>query len=329
MNISSKMKEMSAVMAVLALATAFPALARSVSQPDSVSDIRTSPDDADRQAKIALLSTVMGSNCTAVAGVMTPAAKQDWVSFLQTMKVDGKQYFLPDFCKVIYPLIGGHDENACLFGFFNPFYDAFMLFVVDKGEKARVSGFRFVRTAQLGGKEMDRNLAYPLAAGVTPCVDYFRVMLHEMNYARLRFHAVFTDDQFRNQLSELPLADSQTISDMQRVLKIRLGQVIEMSKGAEFSKICLARAILEKGQIGTSPVLSQDESTAKVLSALSGNVSPVRKDFTIVAYFADGEFSNFIFSNHQLKSVVVQAVVGADKKTRLKMFDMSQVGMHK
>lgn len=329
MNVKNKIKETIALMAAMVLTTAVSAAEKRVQESDSVSVTRTSSEVAAYTAKSALLSIVMSTNCTAVAKVMTPPVRQDWIAFLKAMKLGDKQYFLPDFNKVLYPLIGGHDSTGCLFGYYNPFYDAFMLFIVDNKEKASISGFRFIWTNQLLEKDVKKDFLPPLATGVQPCTDYFKVMLAEMSFARTSFHGAFTDSQFRRRFAALPLKDPQTLHVMQEILRKRIGQVVGMSERPEFSKIVLARAILEKGEPGGIPFLAQDGSTAKVLSTLSREASPLRRNFTVAAYFVEGEQSNFIFSNRQMQSLMVQAMVDKGKKVHLRMFDMSQVGAGK
>ena len=77
--------------------------------------------DAKVLAGVSYVSTVATTNYMSLASYMTPDAKEDFLDFCEKMKFDGKQYFMPDFCKLKYVAVGGLDESGYVAGLYNPF----------------------------------------------------------------------------------------------------------------------------------------------------------------------------------------------------------------
>ena len=285
-----------------------------------------------REAKIvaeaSTISISMADNFRSAAGIMTDAAKKDFDAFCDATVMDGVQCFMPDFSKVKYAMVGGHDDNGFVVGFYNPFYDAFFLMMVEDADKvAKISGFRAVTSARLRGA--DPCAAYPAASGSAAPVDYLPGVLAETRLAGETFKKLFNGD-FRTAFAAVGQSEGAELERLLEIAKYRVAHALKIANDKNVLRdASLAEALLKKTSLRGSDFLSKDASTKKTLETVDGLPEDFRKAFKVIAYFPDGEFSNVVFFNKKIPTALVQAHVGEGQNTWFRLFDANVAGISK
>ena len=273
------------------------------------------------------MSASMADDFRSIAKVMSETAKNDFNAFCDATVMDGVQSFMPDFAKVKYAMIGGHDDEGFAVGFYNPFYDAFFVMTVEShGKKvATVSGFRAVTAARLRGE--DPCAAYPAASGSASPTDYLPGVLAQTRLAGEAFQAKFNGD-FRKAFAALGQAEGEELDRLLEIAKYRIAHALKIANDKSVLRdAALAEALLKKDSLRGSDFLSDDPSTKKTLDTLSGLPEEFRKAFKVIAYFPGGESSNVVFFNKIMPTTLVQAHVGKDQKTWFRLFDAHVAGI--
>lgn len=284
--------------------------------------------EAKMVAEATTISVSMAENFRSVANIMTDGARKDFEAFCAATVMDGVQCFMPDFAKVRYTMVGGHDDKGFVAGFYNPFYDAFFLMTVETSEKvATISGFRVVTAARLRG--VDPCAAYPAASGTASPLGYLSGVLSETRLAGDTFVKVFNDD-FRKAFAALGQAEGAELERLLEIAKFRVAQALKISNDESVLRdAALAEALLKKTSLRDSAFLSDDASTKKTLDTVAGLPEEFRKNFKVIAYFPDGEFSNVVFFNKMIPTTLVHAHVGEEQKTWFRLFDATVAGFSK
>jgi len=272
-----------------------------------------------------VMSTAMSSNFTYLANIMSPSARRDWSEFCTRMKIDGDQYFMPDFCKLKYVMVGAHDEDGFVAGFYNPFFDAFMLVLVNDREKPSVVGFRFATCARLDGKPEDAE--FPPASGQNPSENYFAAVLRQSRIAAQTFNKVFNNPGFRASFDRISTSDDGEIARLVKIMKFRIGQALKLAEDKRVLRdAAVANAILANSNLHDGKFVAKDASTKLTLSTVAGAMAPFQKSFRAIAYFPDGDSSNVIFFSKDMPTTLVQANVGSDSVVRFRLFDAHLIG---
>ena len=318
MNTMATIMRRIAVGAVVLAVQAVSAAEGPVQKSDGVYDNRTQLANATAAASV--LAAEMSKNVVSMSRMMTVQAKKDWAAVCRRMCVDGKQYFLPDFCKVKYTFIGKCDKNGFVCGFYNPFYDAFMLVSMENLDaQPRIDGFRFATVHKLTGKtEPD---VVPSASGTNPSEAYFPAVAEQLKSAGAAFNGKFLGSDSRAALAALPVIDETQIAEMTNILKFRLGQLVVMGDDAKVRKdAVLANLLVRDANFAEKNILIKDHGTRTTLDTLAGGLAKMRGKFKVVAYFPDKAAANFIYFNSEMPSLLVQSHVEGEKMW-LKMMD--------
>ena len=291
------------------------------------SDNQARPTSRDMRSLItaSAMSTAMSSNFSYIANMMLPLARRDWSEFCARVKIDGDQYFMPDFCKMKYVMVGASDGEGFVAGFYNPFFDAFMLVIVDDGEKPAVSGFRFATRARLGGKSEDAE--FPPASGQNPAENYFPAVLQQSRIAAQTFGDVFDKPGFRTAFDRISAPDDSEIARLLQIMKFRIGQALKLAEDKRVLRdAAVANAILANSNLHDGKFVAKDASTKLTLSTVAGAMAPFQKSFRAIAYFPDDDSSNVIFFNKDMPTTLVQANVGSDGVMWFRLFDAHILG---
>ena len=284
--------------------------------------------DARALMAASVMSVAMSSNFNYIANIMTPDARRDWSEFCSRMKIEGVQYFMPDFSKVKYAMVGSCDGSGFVAGFYNPFFDAFMILLVDDGVKPTVSGFRFATRARLGGVAEDA--AFPPASGQNPSENYFPAVLQQSRIAAKAFNGAFNKPGFRETFKKLAMPDDGEIARLTQIMKFRLGQALKLAEDKRVLRdAAVANAILTNSRLHDGKFVAKDASTRTTLATVSGAMAPFQESFRAVAYFPDGDSSNVIFFSRHVPTALVQATVGNDCIVSFKLFDAHLIGREK
>ena len=288
-------------------------------------DARLSSQDARSLMAASVISAAMSSNFNYVAKIMAPDVLRDWSEFCSRVEIEGDQYFMPDFCKVKYVMVGAHDEAGFVAGFYNPFFDAFIVLLVDGDEKPSVSGFRFATRARLGGVAEDAE--FPPASGQNPSESYFPAVLQQTRVAARTFNAVFCRPGFRDAFKKVAVSDDCEIARLTRIMKFRIGQALKLSEDKRVLRdAAVANAILANSRLQDGKFVAKDASTRTTLATVSGAMAPFRESFRAVAYFPDGDSSNVVFFSRHMPTTLVQAIVGNDCVVSFRLFDAHLIG---
>ena len=281
--------------------------------------------DARSLMAASVISAAMSSNFNYIAKIMTPDARRDWSEFCSRVKIEDDQYFMPDFCKVKYVMVGARDEVGFVAGFYNPFFDAFVLLLVDGDEKPSVSGFRFATRARLGGVAEDAE--FPLASGQNPSENYFPAVLQQSRVAARTFSTAFCRPDFRDVFKKVAAPDDGEIARLTRIMKFRIGQALKLAEDKRVLRdAAVANAILANSSLHDGKFVAKDASTRTTLAAVSGAMAPFQESFRAVAYFPDGDSSNVVFFSRHVPTALVQATVGNDCVVSFKLFDAHLIG---
>ena len=271
-------------------------------------------------ATSAVLVDEFTTNATRMAKLMLPDAKREWVSFCQSMIVDGKQYFLPDFLKVKYTFIGGSDTDSYVLGVYSPFYDSFMLMrVCDGGKIPQIVAFRVATVSRL--KESQTFSAFPPSAGCKPADAYITALTMQVRRAGEAFHSRFLGKEAPAAIKALATSPDAERSSLQTLHKARLGLLANVASEATVkAKVILADLVVRDGRFSSKQYISKDASTKKVLDALAKLPVAARNAAQMVSYFeADGS-SNVLYMIPVLPTMLMQANI-KDGNIWLKMFD--------
>ena len=310
------------------LASALIAPFLGVRAADSVSENRTANGKVEKAMtrtdkmlmSSAILAESMTTNYLGVMKIMTPEALRGFAEFGGRMKLDGKQLFLPDFCKVKYSMLGGFDENGFVLGLYNPFFDAYMVFLVEDRTKVSISGFRAITRTRLIAKKNAK--PYPAATAANPPEDYFLGVMAQVKSASDAFKNRFMGADFRKKFGEIAAADAADDARLVEILKFRIATMAKVTKDKNvFKDAVLSSSIITDPKMKTSVFVASDHSTKRTLESLEGNLAGIRDSFKFVAYFPTGEYTNLIYWSPRLPTLLIQAHVGKDSKTWLRMFD--------
>ena len=271
-------------------------------------------------ATSAVLAGVFTTNQTEVARLMSPAARKDWLSFCRRMIIDGKQYFLPDFQTVKYTFIGGADEASFAVGFYNPFYDAFMLLKVNDRERIPViESFRVATVSRLRGQE--KIPAFLLAMGMASDEGYLAALAEQIRVAEKAFNSHFLGSGAPTRLTEFTSSPEGEIENLVTIQKARLGyfSLIGTEEAVRASAV-LADLVVHDPRFATKAYVRSDGATKKVGEALGLLPPEMRKSLRLVLYFQIDEASNFLYVLPMSPTTLFQ--VNVDKGTVwMKMFD--------
>ena len=264
------------------------------------------------------------TNASDVTSLMTNDAKKDWDTFFSSMVLDGKQYFMPDFFKVKHLIVGGTDQNGFVMGFYNPFYDLFAVFVVENGSTAKISGVRFCPGVAVRGES--RSEEFPLASGLNPPDEYVSLLFGVMKSSTAAFLRKLGGKDFRSSFASLEGCGTKEMERIAVAHKFRIGQIIKLSEDKDLlAKVALATSILRDADMGASGFAKADVSTRKVLDMLESQYPFARNAFQVVAYFPSGTSANVVFSNDNVRSMIVHANISADGMVWLKLLDMGMI----
>lgn len=280
------------------------------------------------QAKMSAAASGMAlataSNYMATVGMMTSDTKDAFVDFFEKTRLNGKQYFAPDFFKFNHLVMGGSDSGGFLMGLYNPFYDAIALFLIENGEPAHVTGFKMVSCSDVRNDKMQ--LEFPLASGLKPADEYLSALLMDVSATTAAFLDKFGRPDFRSRFVEVNSIAGDALRKLIEVHKFRIGQIIKMSEDKDVMKdVAVANAVLREVVTADNNVLQEDAATRKVAALLGGTLSSVRKDMQVIAYFPDGDDTNVVFMNERIRSMLVHARVRRGR-IRLRLLDLNLVG---
>lgn len=278
----------------------------------------------DRNSKVLAASSAISSalsvNFKSVTSLMTEEAKKEWMSVLRPFNVDGSQLLGPDFCKVKYMMISKADDSGYVLGYYNPFYDSFLLFLLNDASRVSIDGVRLVTRGTLGGYvEEDKS---PVASGTNAAVDYFPVLSKQVELAVKTFKLRFNKKTFRAEFHSLEFISDKDINKIKKVNELRIALAILMTEDKRLLRdsVLALSAVKNIGKISNG-FLGKDGSTVLTLKKLSELSQDVRKSFNIVSWFATGDSRNIVFSNHRLPSLLILAHVEADARIWLRMYD--------
>lgn len=304
------------------LALTIPCMALAVQQESKATELTSR--ESRMLATASLLALISPTNCTAVTNIMTDEARHQWQDALKQLCLDGTQMFLPDFCKVKYTMIGGYDDRGFVMGLYNPFYDGFMVFMVEDVDHARISGFRLVSRASLSGNTPGREL--PKSCGVTPAVDYFPTLLEQIKSAREIFKSTLLNSGFRSAFAEITLGIPSDISALRQIMEFRTAMAIMIAQDKRTLRdAALALAVVRDGCGAKSDLVSTDASTRLTLKTLCDNLAPARSSLSIVASFVAGGANNILLATPRVPTLLVLVHVENDARIWLRMFDAHSV----
>ena len=273
----------------------------------------------------AVLSLAASLNFNDVVNIMSPTAKDEWGEFVKKTAIDGKQYLVPDFFKVKHLLVSNRDEKGYVLGMYNPFYDSAMLFLVeDAGVAATISGMKIVTGVRL--RDDGKISEFPKTSGLNPPDEYIALLLSIMNSTAASFHAKF-GGSYRETFKALKSLSKDEADGLMRTVKFRIAQVVKMSEDSKLKiNVAFANAVLREPSLASGGRVRRDRATQRVIGLLSGELSKIRKAFQAVAYFPDDKGCNIIFSNTDVRSMLVHAHVTAEGVVWYKLLDMSLIG---
>jgi len=280
--------------------------------------------EAKMIAEASTISVAMADDFRLAANIMNDCARKDFDAFCDSTVMDGVQCLMPDFSKVKYAMIGGHDDGGFALGLYNPFYDAFFVMLVEDSGKVAVSGFRAVTCARLRGD--DPCAAYPAASGSAEPFDYLPGVLAQTRLAGDTFKEKFGGD-FRAAFAALDQAGGAELERLLEIAKYRVAHALKVANEESVLRdAALAEALLKNGTRKGGAFLSGDASTKKTLETVAAFPEELRKAFKVIAYFPDGEFSNVVFFNKKIPTTLVQAHVGEGRNTWFRLFDAHLAG---
>lgn len=282
------------------------------------------PTLAQRESRMlvtaSILSLVSPTNCTIVTNIMTDAARNSWKDALSRLRLDGEQAFLPDFCKVKYTMIGGHDDQGFVMGLYNPFYDAFMIFMVDDQKRAMISSFRLVSRAVLAGESPTEEL--PKSCGTAAAVDYFPALSDQVVSAVDAFKTVLQVSTFREGFARIPAGNAADSEMLMRIQEFRVAMsLLSAQDKRTLRDSALSLAIVRDGRGEKSDLVSKDASTKLTRATLSDKIGDVRKTLAIVGSFVAGGSNNILLASPRMPTLMILAHVEKDARVWLRMFD--------
>ena len=272
-------------------------------------------------AEVAYLSNASATNYLSMMDFMTDASKAAMQGFSNRMLLDGKQFFMPDFCKLKYVVVGTFDAQGYVAGFYNPFYDVwFMLKVADVG-KVSIEGFKVVPGGYFTGMARGE---YPPASGAIPAEGYLKGVFLQVKSALTSMRDRFRGGDFRAQFDQMPSADEALLANLSELARFRIGQALEIANDKRvFRDTVISRAIICRGE--TRRFVADDGSTKLTVKTLTESLKEIRSGFKVVAYFPSGDESNFVFNHPSVPTLLIQANVRKDGKVHLRMFDANSI----
>ena len=272
------------------------------------------------------ISSALSADFNSVVSLMTDGAKKEWKSVFQPFNVEGSQLLAPDFCKVKYMMISKADGSGYVSGYYNPFYDSFLLFSVDDTSRVRINGVRLVTRATL--EECDEGDKLPDASGTGVAVDYFPALSIQVGSAVKAFKRKFGNESFRSVFFSLQCASKKDIDKIKKINESRIASAILMTEDKRLLRdsVLAVSAVKKIGKVSDG-FLGKDGSTSLTLKKLSEIPQDVRKSFGVISWFASGDSRNIIFSSHRLPSLLILVHVEADAVMWLRMFDAHTVGV--
>lgn len=270
-----------------------------------------------------LLAATTTTNPVAIVNVMSAEAMKDFISFAKNFNIDGEQYFLPDFFKLKYMMLGGLDERGFLAGFYNPFYDTAALLLFDDVLKCRIVGFRVVTemSPRIEGASL------PPAMGVEPSSRYLEFLYKQVKGAKERFVKEYGGEDFRMAFAKTPVWGTNDIARLDELMRIRIGQTVAMATETNLLRDAVLAKFALSGKIPDGDeLLYSDKTTQQVMVALKNSLGMWRDSLELAGYFkADGE-SNILFFTRKMPSFMIQVHVTKGAKVWMKAFDAHIIG---
>ena len=277
--------------------------------------------DAKVLAEVSYISTVVSTNYLFLTAYMTETAKSEMFSFCKKMRIEGKDYFMPDFCKLKYVVVGGLDTKGCVAGFYNPFYDTWLVFSMDDSAKVVIDGFRVVRGSYFTGAA---DTDYPPASGAIPADEYLKGVFAQTKSALTSMRDKFCGKDFRSLFEQLPAFDVELVKKLTELTKFRIGQALKVAEDKRVLRdAVICNSIICRGR--TERFVSEDASTKLTVKTLAESLGSIRSGFKIVSYFPSGDESNLMYYNRLFPTLLIQANVCEDGKVWLRMFDAHSI----
>ena len=286
-----------------------------------ISDLKLQDRQKEILTQASAITFSLSTNCNSIARIMLPSVRKEWIQFLKQMKHDGKQFFLPDFFKVKYVMLGGYDATGYSIGLYNPFYDTFAIFLVnDKDKKMQVETFRIVTTATLCNES---------TSGVSPVLstaspdEYFPALKKQVEKAQNAFYLRFNGKEFKDVIKEITPITLSEAQKLKEISKLRLGQALAIGSQKNIFADAVTVDLVIKGN-NKGNIVMDGPSTKMTLETLSTKIPLFRKGFRVVAFFSTGKASNIIYFNPKLPTLLLHANI-SNGKVGLRMFDANIV----
>lgn len=277
--------------------------------------------DAKVLAEVSYISSVASTNYLSLSTYMTDTARVEMLAFCERMSLDGRQCFMPDFCKLKYVVVGGLDDKGYVAGFYNPFYDAWLVFSIDDSTKVVIDGFRVVRGSYFTG-EADTD--YPPASGSVPAEGYLEGVFTQTKAALTSMRDKFYGKDFRRLFGDLPAVDMEFATKLIELTKFRIGQALKVAGDKRVLRdAVICNSIICRGS--TKRFVSEDASTRLTLKTLEESLGGIRSKFKVVAYFPSGDESNLMYYHVLFPTLLIQANVREDGNVWLRMFDAHSI----
>lgn len=272
-------------------------------------------------AEAAYLSNTSATNYLSMMDFMTDASKTAMRDFSSRMLLDGQQFFMPDFCKLKYVVVGALDAQGYVVGFYNPFYDVWLMLKVADVGKVSIEGFKMVPGGYFTG--MARG-DYPPASGSVPAEGYLRGVFLQVKSALTSMRDRFRNGDFRTQFDLMPSADDALLTNLSELARFRIGQVLQIETDKRVLRdTVISRAIICRGE--TRRFVADDGSTKLTIKTLAESLKEIRSGFKVIAYFPSGDESNLVFNHMSVPTLLIQANVRKDGKVHLRMFDAHSI----
>lgn len=271
----------------------------------------------------AYLSNTATTNFAALTSCMTLQAKFEFQRFCNAMLIEGKQYFMPDYCKFKYVFEGAHDDKGFVFGFYNPFYDAWFVFDVIDEYGLSIEGFKVVDGSYFTSK---KSADFPAATGLNPAEEYLAGVYAQVKETAFAMRKSFSIAGFHDQFKAIPDADEALVQKLMEICKSRIGQALLVANDNRVLRdAVICNTIVNRGV--TDKFVADDSATTNVLKVLGDNLESMRRGFKIIGYFPSGEESNLLYTHPKYPALLVQANVSENGRVWLKMFEVSSIGM--
>ena len=269
----------------------------------------------------ATLAKFVSTNSQAFVSALAPAMRERWQKDELSLRVEGVQFFLPDFFRVAYTYNGSVVGDAFCFGLYNPFYDYMLLCKAENLEYTVIVDYKWV-----AGSALRRGVAaskYPSAVGVNPADDYFPVLLKTAGEVITEFNKIFVGTPPDKSFAVLPAIDKAGVERLLDIAKLRTAQAVKMTGDASaYGVATLSAAVLADEKLASQPFVAKDKGTQATINTLSGMPTEMRKSFRAVGYFeSDGE-KCIVFYNTSMPTFLVLARSRDGNTIQFGMFDM-------